>query len=226
MAVSPSDEQYIADHLVFWQHLSAQEKRMLVSGAAVVRYPARYTLRTGDRTCIGILLVRTGQLRVSLLSQEGRSVTLFRIQPGNVCVLSASCVLDAISFDVCIDTETDTEVIVIEPQIFRRLADSNIYVKEYGYETAAERFTEVMWTMQQILFMKFDRRLALYLCGCADRTGKNTINLTHEQIAADTGSAREVVSRMLNYFASEKAVTLSRGSIEITDIAKLRKIAG
>lgn len=225
MVLSSSDENLLAERLSFWQHLTAEEKRFIMANTSSVTYPAQYTLRTGDRSCIGIIAIKKGQLRVYMLSPEGRNITLFRLEKHNICVLSAACVLDAIMFDVCIDTEAETEALIINSSAFKKLTETNIYVKEFSYELAAERFSDIMWTMQQILFMSFDRRLAIFLAGEIDKSGKNTIALTHEQIAVYTGSAREVVTRMLKYFSAEGIVSLSRGIITVLNPEKLKKIA-
>lgn len=222
--ITPDDETLISTRLPFWQKLTSEEKHSLVSGASAVQYQPHYTLHSGDRNCIGIIILTSGQLRVYMMSPEGRDITLFRISSGDVCVLSAACVLDAISFDVCIDSETQTQAVIISPPAYRRISENNIYVKEFSYELAAERFSEVMWSMQQILFMKFDQRLASFLLDESRRTGSSTIALTHEQIAAYTGSAPEVVSRMLKYFSSDGLVSVSRGSIQITNAERLQKL--
>jgi len=226
MILSSADEQFLASRLKFWDKLSPEEKRSIIASSSTVHYSAQYRLRTGDRSCIGIIAIKNGQLRVSILSPEGRDITLFRLSSGQVCVLSAACILDAITFDICIESESETDALIVKADMFRRLSETNIYMKEFSYELAAERFSEVMWTMQQILFMKFDQRLAVFLLRETEKNGNLHINLTHEQIARYTGSAREVVTRMLNYFSSENIVALSRGTVTVLDNVKLKKIAG
>ena len=134
--------------------------------------------------------------------------------------------LEAITFDVFIDAEEATDLLVMNSAVFHALADENVYVRCFGYELATKRFSEVMWAMQQILFMGVDRRLAIFLTEELQKSGGDTVRLTHEQIARYMGSAREVVSRMLKYFESEGVVRLSRGGITVTDAAKLRVLAG
>jgi CRP/FNR family transcriptional regulator, anaerobic regulatory protein len=221
-----TDKSYLAERLPFWPHLSVPEKQELITHTVPASYRRGTNLQTGRENCIGMLIVRSGQLTVHMLSPRGRDITLFRIGKDDVCVLSASCVLDAVMFEVNIEAEDDTELLVLGSPAYRRLSEQNIYVKEFSYELSVHRFSEVMWTMQQILFMSFDRRLAVYLTGELDRQqGNPVLRLTHEQIARHTGSAREVVTRMLNYFEQEGIVALSRGSITVTDIPKLKKTA-
>ncbi len=211
-----------AEKLSFWTHLSGDEQTYMLENAYVTAYEKGTPLLSSDMNCIGVLLVRRGQLRVYMLSEDGREITLYRLFSGDVCVLSASCVLDTITFDVCIDTEEPTEIIIIPASLFRQLSQSNVYVECFGYQITTERFSDVMWAMQQILFMSFDRRLAIFLIDELTKIEGDTIHLTHEQIAKYMGSAREVVSRMLKYFAGEGLVQLSRGGVRVPDKRRLR----
>jgi CRP/FNR family transcriptional regulator len=162
-------------------------------------------------------VVKKGELRAYMLSEEGRDVTLFRLPEGESCVLSASCILSNITFEVLIDAEQDAEIYLLNVGTFNELAQENIYVENYLYKKAADRFSDVMWAMEQILFMSFDKRLAVFLHDEMVKTKSNKIKLTHEQIARYIGSAREVVSRMLKSFESHGILKLSRGTIEIVD---------
>jgi CRP/FNR family transcriptional regulator len=159
-----------------------------------------------------------------MLSEEGREITLYQLYKGDVCILSASCILNQITFDVHIDTETDSEILLISSHVISSLINSNVYVENFSYKLAADRFSDVMWAMQQILFMSMDKRLAVFLWDEMSKSDSDTIHLTHEQTAKYIGSAREVVTRMLKYFASEGIVELSRGGIKIIDKQKLRKL--
>lgn len=166
--------------------------------------------------------MRSGQIRVYIISEEGRIVTLYRLHAGEVCVLSASCLLDSIVFDVVIEAAEDTDVTLIPATVLHQLAQKNPYVELFLAKTANERFSDVMWTMQQILFMGADKRVAIFLWDEISKTGKATITYTHDEVARYIGSAREVVTRILKYFAEDGVVKLSRGKIEILDKDKLK----
>ncbi len=212
------------ENFSFWKHLSNQEKILLSNNTTVKQYTKGSCVHNGNDDCIGILLVKSGQLRTYILSENGRDVTLFRMFKGDICILSASCIIELITFDVVIDTEEDTELILINASVFNRLIQSNVYVENFAYKLAVTRFSDVMWTMEQILFMGADKRLAIFLWDEISKNKNDEIKLTHEQIARFIGSAREVVSRMLKYFALEDIVEISRGSIKIIDKAKLRSL--
>ena len=149
---------------------------------------------------------------------------LYKLYKGDVCVLSSSCIMEPITFDVNIEVEEEMEGLVIKSSSYQKLCENNVYVDSFTYKLVAENFSSVMWAMHQILFMRFDKRLAVFLVDESARTGSNIINLTHEQIAKYTGSAREVVSRMLKRFAEDKIVSLARGEIQIINKRALMEI--
>jgi len=211
-------------YLSFWEQLTPDQQDFLCRSTREVHYAKGASVHRGDRQCVGVLLIKSGQLRTYMLSEEGRDVTLYRLFAGDVCILSASCVLDAITFAVCTDAEEDAEVLVINASAFHQLADENIYVKCFGYQLATTRFSDVMWAMQQILFMGVDKRLAIFLWDEISKSGSSEVKMTHEQIARYIGSAREVVTRMLKYFASDGIVELSRGGVRILDRKKLQNL--
>ena len=151
---------------------------------------------------------------------------LYRLYPGDMCMLSASCVLQTITFEVFVDAEEKSQCYIISPEVFAKIMQENLYVENFALKEATSRFSEVMWAMQQILFMSFDRRLAVFLTDELAKDGGDTVRLTQEQIAKYMGSAREVVSRMLKHFAAEKLVEVSRGGVKVLDKAGLKAIAG
>lgn len=218
------DIALIESIFTFWNKLTNPQKALLLGNAVPVNYHQGENIHRGENDCVGLLLIKSGELRTYILSEDGRDITLYRLGPGDVCLLSASCILENITFDVHIDAEKDSEVILINSAVFQQICNENIYAENFSYKSTIERFSDVMWAMQQILFMSFDKRLTTFLLDEISRTGSNTIVMTHEQIAKYIGSAREVVSRMLKYFEKEGFVHLSRGKIEVIDKVKLREI--
>lgn len=210
-----------AQHFPFWEHLTSIQQTMLCDHAALQSYPKGYHLHNGTEECAGLIFIRSGQLRVYLLSEDGREITLYRLYAGDICILSASCVLDAITFDVSVDTVEPSEILTVSAPIFHKIVDENIYAEAFAYRLATDRFSDVMWAMQQILFMGMDRRLAIFLADEIAKTKSDEIHMTQEQIAKYMGTAREVVSRMLKYFSSEGIVESFRGGIRIIDKKKL-----
>ena len=205
----------LAKEFPFWDKLDQQTKERLASAAVRKEYDKGSMVHSGDEKCLGLILVERGCLRVYIESEEGRDITLYRLEEGEICTLSASCFMSEITFEVMIEAESDAQIILMNPSVFHRVASENVYVENYMYKQTATRFSDVMWAMQQILFLSFDRRLALFLLDEVAKSGSDTIAMTHEQIAKYVGSAREVVSRMLKYFEEEGYVKLSRGKIQV-----------
>lgn len=217
--------EFLQQSLPFWPHMTPAEQKEMCAHTTLISFPKGKTIHQTQDGCSGLLLICQGQLRTYMLSENGKEITLYRLYEKDVCILSAACVLDSITFDVAIDAEQDTQALQIDAAFFHTLADRNIYVKCFSYELATTRFSDVMWAMQQILFMSADQRLAVFLVDELAKEGGDELHLTHEQIARYIGSAREVVTRLLRYFAQEGIVQLSRGGLKVLDRQKLRKLA-
>ncbi|MCI9627553.1 MAG: Crp/Fnr family transcriptional regulator [Clostridia bacterium] len=208
----------------FWKEISEKDREYICRHSTALPYPKGAGVHDGNE-CSGVIFVRSGCLRVYIMSEEGKDITLYRLHKGDMCMLSASCVLQSITFDVLIDAEEDSECYVISGTAYAAVSERNPSIRIFTLETAVSRFSDVMWVMQQILFMSMDKRLAIFLLDEAVRTGADTIALTHEQIARYMGSAREVVTRMLKYFANEGIVQVSRKGVKLLDKKRLRSLA-
>lgn len=212
--------EFLSRYHDFWDHLSNDEKEFVCRNTEVVSYHPGQNVHSADLRCVGVLFVKKGCLRVYIMSEEGKEVTLYRVNPGEVCILSASCVLSEITFDVYVDSEELSQVVVLNAFAFAKMIDNNIYVENFSNKMKAIRFSDVMWTMQQILFFSFDKRLAIFLYEELIKNGP-IIRYSHMEIAKYLGSAREVVSRMMKYFEKEGIVKVSRKEIEIINKKKL-----
>ena len=217
-------KELFEDTFPFWNSLNDIDKETMCRTAHQVEFKKGTNIHDGNE-CTGVILVKSGSLRLYMLSEDGKEVTLYRIFPGEMCMLSASCVLDPITFDVFVDSEENSDCVVIGGCIIEDLIRRTPEVKIFVLETALSRFSDVMWVMQQILFMSMDKRLAIFLLDESVTRKSDVISLTHEQIAKYIGSAREVVSRMLKYFSSEGIVEVSRGGIKLVDKKRLRELA-
>ncbi|MCI8418800.1 MAG: Crp/Fnr family transcriptional regulator [Lachnospiraceae bacterium] len=207
----------------FWGKIPHADREYICQNSYGITYAKGRNVHDGGE-CSGVILVRQGSLRLYIMSEGGKDITLYRLHRGDLCMLSASCVLDAVTFDVFVDAEEDSECCVVSGPAFAAVSERNPEIRIFALETAVSRFSDVMWVMQQILFMSMDKRLAIFLSDESARTGSDTIALTHGQIARYMGSAREVVSRMLKYFASEGIVDVSRGGVTILDKKRLRQL--
>ncbi len=213
-------------HFKFWDKLTESQKDLLNQHTRTVHYQKGTQVHRGPLDCIGVLLIKSGQLRVYTLSEDGREVTLYRLFDEDIAILSASCTLDEVTFEVYIDAEEDTEALLTDAGAIRSLLDANIYARCYAYEKASRCLSEMLWKLQQILFLSADRRLAIFLMEESEKLGSDEIHLTHEQIARYMGTAREVVSRLVKYFTQEGLVKGARGKLTILDKKALQEIAG
>ena len=217
--------ELLAGFFPFWKKLPIQDQELLESAAAIRKYKKGENVHGGGLHCTGVVGIVTGRLRVYLLSPEGKEVTLFRLLEHDVCMLSASCLIKNIAFDVYVDAEIDTEILLISPAAYEDVGKRNNLLTTYVQDIITMRFSEAMWVMEQILFMNMDRRLAIFLLEQANIEESDTVSLTHQEIADHMSTAREVVSRMLKYFANEGIVQVSRKGIDIIDRKKLTEKA-
>lgn len=222
--ITNEDLKFLNSKLTFLPQLTKEEMDIFLTQTSPVNFQKDMVIYNNSTECLGVLIVKKGMLRAHMLSEQGKDITLYRLADGDVCVLSASCVLKNITFDVNIQAEIDTDAYLIKSCAFQRLMEHNIYVENFSYRTTIDRFSDVMWTMEQILFMSFDKRLAVFLLDESVKQKQDIIPLTHAQIAKYIGSAREVVSRMLKHFEEDGIVSLTRGGIEILDKKKLKSI--
>ena len=134
--------------------------------------------------------------------------------------------MNSLQVDVFIEAEKDTRLWVIPAEVYKKVMEASAPLSNYTNEIMAARFSDVMWLMEQVMWKSFDRRLADFLLEERALEGTDTLKLTHEAIGNHLGNPREVVTRMLRYFQNEGMVQLSRGTVEITDMAKLAELAG
>lgn len=221
-----SPEACLAKGLPFWDNLTDGERALVVSQAHEVAFDKGQPITPEQaRECLGGLVVRTGSVRIFLMSEEGKQITITRVRPGEPFMLGASCVLPSISFDISLEAEQDTSCLVISAGTLGQIFSHNIRAENYALNSVVDTLSDVMWNMQQMLFNSFDRRLAQFLYDECARTGEWRVLLTHEEIARELNSAREVVSRMLRYFAKEGVVRAFRGGVEVVDRNRLRELA-
>lgn len=218
------DKSKIIKGLPFWDHLTESEKEQAIMGSEIIQYKKGQMIFSATEECLGTIYLIEGSIRTYIVSEEGREISLFKLKLGEVCVLSASCAISQIDFETEMVAETDCKVLVIGVNTYSNLMKNNLHVENYTNSLIAERFSTVMWVMQQIIFYGIDKRLATFLLNTADDRGSDLIKMTHEEVAREINSAREVVARMLKRFESEGIVQLRRGSIKITDKKKLREM--
>ena len=214
------------DAFPIWDRLQPDQQERIGNALIFRSAEEGTTLHSGDTDCTGLLLVKSGQLRAYMLSEEGREITLYRLFDRDLCLFSASCMMRSIQFEVTIQAEKDTELWIIPAEVYKGIMEESAPVSNYTNELMASRFSEAMWLMEQIMWKRLDQRVAAFLLQESAIEGSCELKITHETIANHLGTHREVITRMLRYLQSEGAVRLRRGSVELTDVKKLRQIAG
>ena len=215
----------LAEYFPVWDQLEPAQRERL-SQAAVKRSAKKGTLlHNGSEDCLGLIVVISGQLRASICSDEGREVTIYRLCERDICRFSASCMMRSVQFDVVVEAEKDSELYIIPADIYKRMMEVSAPLANYTNQIMAERFSGVMWLLEQIMWKSMDKRLAAFLLEESSLEGADSLSLTHEKIANHMGTAREVITRMLKYLQSEGMVALKRGAIQLIDRKRLVELA-
>lgn len=214
------------EYFPIWQELPSPHQNRLLQGLREQTVKKGTILHNGDRECVGLILIRSGQLRVYVLSEEGREITLYRLFERDICLLSASCMMRSLQFEVTVQAEKETNFWVIPTEVYQSLMRDSALIANYTNELMASRFSEVMWLMEQVMWKSLDKRVAEFLLQEASIEGTYQLKITHEAIAHHLGSHREVITRMLRYFQRENVVKLSRGMVTILDESKLLALKG
>ena len=215
-----------AEYLPVWEKLSPEQQQRISEVVEFRKVKKGTHIHDSSAECLGLVMVRSGQLRAYILSEDGREITISRLFEYDVSLLSASCVMPDMQFHVMIEAEKDTEFWSIPACLFKNLVDESLAVSNYCRNLLTGNYSELMWLMEQIMWRSFDKRLAAFLLEEAAIEGTPVLKITHEKIAAHMGTAREVVTRMLRYFQNEGMVKLTRGAVELADRNRLEKLNG
>ena len=206
-----------SNYFPIWDKLTKSQQERISSASEFRKVKKGTVLHNGSLDCLGLLLIRSGQLRAYILSEEGREITIYRLFEMDICLFSASCVMPNIQFDIVIEAEKDSEIWIIPACLYKDLMEESLPVANYANDLISNHFSELMWLVEQIMWKSFDKRLAKFLLEESVLEGTDSLKITHEKIANHRGTAREVVTRMLRYFQSEGMVRLTRGSVDIVN---------
>jgi CRP/FNR family transcriptional regulator len=219
-----SKEEY-RNFFPIWDKLTADQQEQIAQVIEFRSVSKGTHIHDSSADCLGLIIVKSGQLRAYILSEDGREITIGRLFEYDVSLLSASCVMPDLQLNVMIEAEKDTQFWSIPAYLFKNLMDESLAVSNYSRNLLSSNFSELMWLMEQIMWKSFDKRLAAFLLEEMNLEETPVLKITHEKIAAHMGTAREVVTRMLRYFQNEGMVKLTRGTIEIADAEALEKLS-
>ncbi len=216
-----ADSFYLQNNIPFWNELSKVQRQMVLSGTNLNNISKGVQLVRSSSECSGMILIKEGQVRAFLSTEDGREVTLYRLLPGDSCIMTASCMIRSVRFQIYLEAEKPLKMFVIPQTVFIRLNSENSAVKDYTMNLLADRFSEVIGILDKLVFSSVPSRIAGFLVDQKNLGGSETIGTTHDIIAKNIGTAREVVSRVLKTFEREDIIALARGSIIIKDLRRL-----
>lgn len=194
--------------------------KQLMDAAIVVNLPARQQVFYPGKICENYLLILSGSVKAQIISPDGREILLYHVCSGDSCVLTTSCLLGDNNYPAEGYTETEVSAFAIPAHIFHRCLEQSTFFREFVFRNFSQRLSDVIKRMESISFGSIDQKLASALLA----NGETTLRKTHNELALELGSAREVVSRHLKRFESYGWLTLSRGSIQNINIEALKKI--
>jgi len=219
--------EFLESTLKFWEYLSEYERNQIISQTFKVHYESKSIINHGSKDCKGLLIIAKGRGRIFINSENGSNggeITLYRLLEGDVCILSAACMMKGLDINVSMELEEDTEFLIVPKAVFLEISNRNIVVKNYLLEEISDKFSSVMWVLNQYIFTNMAHRLAVALLEHRALGESDDIQITHETLSKDLGTAREVVTRLLKQFQKDGLVELNRGNIKIMDVSRLFSI--
>ncbi|WP_374500246.1 Crp/Fnr family transcriptional regulator [Zoogloea sp.] len=219
MNTAPAGDTLIALYPIL-ATLTARTRQRLEARAQFLELPAGTTVFDERQACRGFPFVISGSIRVVKAAPNGRELPLYRVTPGETCIISSACLLGQAPYNARGVTEADTTLLVVPNEDFQALLGEQAF-RDFVFQLFSERIADLMQLIEEVAFRKLDQRLAALLLGKGQR-----LHTTHQQLADELGSVREIVSRLLKGLAEQGLVALSREQIEILDPAGLRRLAG
>ena len=217
-------KELLKQTLPFWEDLTKKEQDALTQGVVESSYEKGNVLHYGGKECAGVQIIKKGQARIFVTSYGGGEITLFRLLDGDVSILSAACMMKGLDIELDMEIEDDSVICTIPKMLYKDISDENAKVKDYTLEMISEKFSDIMWLFNQYVFSNVASRLADTILEHRALAGSDTLVITHDALARDIGTAREVVTRLLKQFQIDGLVKLTRGRIEVLDAVNLGKV--
>lgn len=203
----------------FLDSLPAELRSRIEERAQIVTVPAGTVLFDERQPCRGFPFILEGAVRVSKLAPNGRELPLYRVTPGESCIITSSCLLGGVQYNARGTAEGVTTLAMLPADLFEELLTEPAF-RAFVFRLFSERMADLMQLIEEVAFRRLDQRLAALLLGKG-----RIVRMTHQQLADELGSVREMISRLLKGFAEQGLVALGREQMEIIDAAGLRRIA-
>lgn len=194
--------------------MESTAKALIAEHVIYKKAPAGAVLFSEGNTCQGYVLLLSGTVKVQKVSEGGREIVLYRVEERDTCIMTASCLLSKSEYNAQGIAESDIELAIIPQQAFNQLLGSSELFRNFVFEVYATRMSTLMMLVEEVVFKKLDERLAKLLL---DKAHNQALSATHQELATELGSVREVVSRQMKNFERQGLITLHRGKITICD---------
>mgnify|MGYP001351122462 FL=1 len=215
------DPQKLANLYPALASLPAGKLAALLPPGAIMQLPAGTQVFAEHQPCQGFPLVLEGSIKVIKLAANGRELMLYRVMPGGSCIISSSCLLGHSDYNARGIAETPLTLLALPVSTFTTLMVEHAPFRDFVFHLFADRIGELMQLVEEVAFARLDQRLAKLLLA----RHESTLNVTHQQLADELGSVREIVSRLLKGFAAQGLVTLGREQLTVVDREGLQKLA-
>ncbi|MCF6235171.1 MAG: Crp/Fnr family transcriptional regulator [Gammaproteobacteria bacterium] len=227
MIDSSNKKQAIFENFSFIKDMEPAFQKMFFNAATSVRLPKGFVIASENDRCTNLALVLSGQVRVYKIAASGREITLYRINSGDSCVFTASCIMSHSRFPAIAEADSDIEAIIIPADIARAWISKSQVWCAFIFGLISKRLVSVITLLEEVAFERLDIRIAAYLVHLAETQGQVDIvlNITHQEIAAELGTSREVVSRTLKTLDAQKLLSVGRKEILIPDVQALYEYA-
>lgn len=202
-------------------HLDEKQKQIFAENTSTICFKKGDLIYKSTQDCMGLTMVISGEIRAFITSQDGHEINLFKITKNDCCALSSKCSLNAIAIEVQFHASKNCTLQILKPNALRYLIDNNIYFKCFCYELISKRVNSIMQVIERYVFTSVDKRLCLLFIEYEKNHHSKIITITHQEIANEILSAREVVSRELKKLANLNLIKTKRNLIEIVDLIAL-----
>lgn len=211
-------EYYLKETLPFFDDLTQKEKNEVISKSLITEYKKNEIVHSRSSACTGLLITLSGNFRVYISAPNGRQITLFKLYDRDVCMLSASCAFKNLNYDVNLEAQDDSKAIILDSSLIKKLSKSNFNVMKFLLDLTQDKLSQTMYVLEQATFFSLNERITDYLLEQSRYKNSSSLYITHENIANELGSSREVISRILKKFEKDGKVEISRGKIKIINL--------
>ncbi|MEG0855674.1 MAG: Crp/Fnr family transcriptional regulator [Terrisporobacter sp.] len=211
-------EYYLSEALPFYNELKQDEKDEIISKSFIGDYKKGELVYSNNSSCTGLLITVSGNFRVFISATGGRQITLFKLYERDVCMLSASCVFQNLNYDVNLEAQLDCKAIIVDSLLLKKLSESNFKVMSFLLNLTQDKLSQVMYILEQATFFSLDERITDFLLEQSRYQNTSILYITHENIANELGSSREVISRILKKFEKNGEIEISRGKIKLLNL--------